>query len=97
MKEYLITELDIPDKVADHIWDRHRIYKWQVYDVIDDPNTRKNEKTDDKHGRVLIARGRDRGGAPLILYLSFINERQGLYRLRTARRPDENEYRRFFK
>jgi hypothetical protein len=97
LKEYVITELDIPDKVADHIWDRHRIYEWQVYDVIDDPNTRKNEKTDDKHGRVLIARGRDRGGAPLILYLSFINERQGLYGLRTARRPDENEYRRFFK
>ena len=97
MKEYVITELDIPDKVADHIWDRHRIYEWQVYDVIDDPNTRINEKTDDKHGRVLIARGRDRGGAPLILYMSFINERQGLYRLRTARRPDENEYRRFFK
>ena len=97
MKEYVINELDVPEKVADHIWDRHRIYEWQVYDVIDGPDTLKNEKTDDKHGRVLIARGRDRGGAPLILYMSFINERQGLYRLRTARRPDENEYRRFFK
>ncbi|MDY6793708.1 MAG: hypothetical protein SWK76_00275 [Actinomycetota bacterium] len=97
MKEYAIAELDIPDRVACHIWDRHRIYGWQVCDVVDDPNTRKDEKTDRKHGRVLIARGRDRGGTPLILYMSFVDERQGLYRLRTARRPDENEYRRFFK
>jgi uncharacterized DUF497 family protein len=97
LKDYVINKLDIPERVAEHIWEKHRVYRWQVYDAIDDPLTKKNEKTDSKHGRVLIARGRDRGGAPLILYMSFIDEKQGLYRLRSARRPDENEQKRYFK
>jgi hypothetical protein len=96
LKEYVINELDIPEVVAEHIWGKHRVYRWQVYDVVDDPATKKSEKTDSKHGRVLIVRGRDRGGTPLILYMSFIDEKQGVFRLRTARRPDDNEQKRYF-
>lgn len=96
MKEFPLTRLDIPERVAEHIWARHRIYRWQVFDVIDDPDTKFNGKSDSRHGYVLIGRGRDRGGMPLILYISIVDSGKGHYRLRTARRPDKNEYKRFF-
>lgn len=96
MKEYLIRDIQITERVSEHIWEKHRIYMWQIYDVIDDPDTIYNERTDRKHGNVLVARGMDRGGAPLILFMSLVDREKGILRLRTARRPDRNEYKRFF-
>ena len=95
MKSYQINELEWDDNNIEHIW-KHRVYVWEVHDVIADPDRKQFLHKHKKYGERLIVMGRTRGGRPVIVFLKLRDKDAGLWRCATAREADEGERRRYF-
>ena len=95
MKRHQVNKLEWDENNIEHIW-RHRVFEWEVHDVIDDPGSKQYLQRHKKYGERLIVIGRTRGGRPLVVFLKPIDKNRGRWRCATAREADKNERKRYF-
>ncbi len=82
---YPVYELRWDEGNEEHIW-RHRVYAWEVEDVIfDDPEREAKFCESGRHGESLVIKGRTRSGRSLIIHLKPIDRMAGVWRCATAR------------
>jgi len=76
---------DWSDKIIYKLWEKHKVFPWEVEEAIfDDPHVEIRYHYDEAHGGRRLARGRTKEGRRLRIYMKPCKDRKGLWFVITA-------------